>query len=376
MMLYKTLILIILISFSFPSSANSLDYLVDQCEKDDAESCLILGYRYEKGTGISKDFTKAIEFFTKSCNLNSGDGCARLGGLYERGSNLDSFQKNEFEAVILLRKACGLDSAEGCYRLGSMHQFHQGGLKGDSKKYAALYKKACDIRGSSGGCGSLASLYAEGEGVKKDLVESARLSQIGCSKGDEESCKFQILFFAHYFGQDNISEAISASEVVCDLDSGLGCARLGFVYLEGKHKNKNIPKAITFLDKACDLKDRKSCVYLGFFHEEGVHVKKSNKKAVFYYRKSCALEIAVACNQLGLIYEKGKDDIEQDDFIAFDNYKKSCDIKNGTGCYKLGLMYEEGKGVRQSVIEAKKLYGLACDEKSKDGCKNYARLNK
>lgn len=43
--------------------------------------------------------------------------------------------------------------------------------------------------------------------------------------------------------------------------------------------------------------------------------------------------------------------------------------------YNLGLMYTYGKGIKQNYAEAKKIFGLACNNEYENGCYNYRILN-
>jgi TPR repeat protein len=65
---------------------------------------------------------------------------------------------------------------------------------------------------------------------------------------------------------------------------------------------------------------------------------------------------------------------KKDYFKELKNFQKSFELNSGNGCSNLGVMYEHGKGVKQNNIEALEYYGKACDLKSQEGCKRYAKL--
>jgi TPR repeat protein len=63
----------------------------------------------------------------------------------------------------------------------------------------------------------------------------------------------------------------------------------------GKSVKQDDFKALKFYQKACDLNLGISCSQLGFMYEKGKDVRKSNTKALKYYSKACDLEFALGC---------------------------------------------------------------------------------
>ncbi len=54
-----------------------------------------------------------------------------------------------------------------------------------AKKY---FEKSCDLN-ISRGCGALAVLYINGQGVEKDLTKAAQYVSKACKLGDQNACK-------------------------------------------------------------------------------------------------------------------------------------------------------------------------------------------
>ena len=40
-----------------------------------ANGCVLLGFLYQYGEGVRKDYNKAMEFFGKACDLGEQKGC-------------------------------------------------------------------------------------------------------------------------------------------------------------------------------------------------------------------------------------------------------------------------------------------------------------
>lgn len=143
-----------------------------QCEKNNAKSCLEVGYQlYLDGINPLDDDTdarleklsQAKKYYLKSCNLNHGDGCAGYANAltYEtlakfhaenQNINIDKFTKKAKEKFTsqlktmakYANKACSLNSPAGCDMLGAMYFSGEG--VGKNRQLGFSYKKkACDL---------------------------------------------------------------------------------------------------------------------------------------------------------------------------------------------------------------------------------------
>ncbi|EMH46258.1 Sel1 repeat protein, partial [Helicobacter pylori HP116Bi] len=55
-------------------------------------------------------------------------------------------------------------------------------------KAAYFYSKACELK-ESFGCGALAVLYINGQGVEKNLTKADQYISKACKLGDQEACE-------------------------------------------------------------------------------------------------------------------------------------------------------------------------------------------
>jgi TPR repeat protein len=162
----------------------------------------------------------------------------------------------------------------------------------------------------------------------------------------------------------------------CNLKSGKGCYHLGYIYEEGKGVEKNSVKALKYYKKAkehslknCNLNNKDECYIIGNIYKDGRVVKKDLNKALKYYSKACNLNNGAGCNNLAWMYKNGKG-VEQDYNKALKYYNKACNLNDGVGCNNLGWMYEKGKGVEQDYNKAIKYYSKACNLNEGIGCSN------
>lgn len=170
------------------------------CDANDADGCHYLAGSYNEGDGVPKDAPRAVALYRKACDLGSGDACymlslkygtgegvaideAKSGALRKQsckmGSNLCQMMAYEMMVGINLN-ACKNGDAERCNEIGDAYQFGWEDLEINYDEAAVYQEKACS-GGSVEGCTSLGLLYADGQGVKKDLNKALALWQKACN---------------------------------------------------------------------------------------------------------------------------------------------------------------------------------------------------
>ena len=189
------------------------------CDGGDVKGCFNLGTLYEKGEGVEKDFSKAIQLYKKACDGGVANGCANLGVFYEKGIGLT---QNFSKSNELYKKACDGGDAQGCANIGLLY-CNGKGVTQDFSKASQLLKKACD-GGNANGCYNLGVLYANGEGVAKDLSKAIQLYKKACDGGDAK-----------------------------------GCNNLGVSYVNGRGVERDLPKAKELYKRACNNGSKSAC---------------------------------------------------------------------------------------------------------------------
>ena len=152
-------ILLALLLLTIVAVSGSFKETKTACDNNDMKSCYNLGIMYLTGKGIDKDSSKAITLFLDACKKKEGSCCGLIGSLYADG-------------VI--------------------------GGKPDNQNAANFFKAACDY-GDMHSCASIAFLYKNGKGVKKDLAMSAKLDKKACEGGYPMAC--HNLGRSYYFGE-------------------------------------------------------------------------------------------------------------------------------------------------------------------------------
>jgi TPR repeat protein len=121
--------------------------LTTECGQKNFASCTALGEKYEKATGVTQNYAKALELYKQACDGGFAAGCGMQANMYASGS----------------------------------------GVTVDNNKAAELYQKACE-GGFGLACANLAYQYDEGEGVPKDWNRATELYQKACAAGVASAC--------------------------------------------------------------------------------------------------------------------------------------------------------------------------------------------
>lgn len=199
-------------------------------------------------------------------------------------------------------------------------------------------QKSC-IDGNRTSCNSLAVMYEEGNGTKK-----------------------------------NISKAIEIYQKLCDSSFMKGCSNLGRVMYDGTGTQQNFKQAVKLFQKSCNGGFAGGCYNLGLAYHEGKGVSKDIAKSIDIYQKNCNNGHASSCTNLGGIYINEKL-IKQNTLKGINLYKKGCELGNYRGCTNLGAMYYNGEYIQQDINKAQELFKKACENGDDDGCYNYTLVS-
>ena len=195
------------------SNNNLLTFIILSANNDPLGHCW-LGVCYEKGRGVEKDVSKAIELYRRAIDQDSPLGFCYLAVCYEKGNGVE---KDVSRAAELYRRASDQDYPLGHCQLGLCYENGEG-VEKDVSRAAELYRRASDQDYARGHC-SLGLCYENGEGVEKD-----------------------------------VSRAVELYQRASDQDYYLGHLWLGACYENGDGVEKNIKQAVLLYKKAFKLK--------------------------------------------------------------------------------------------------------------------------
>jgi TPR repeat protein len=200
-----------------------------------------------------------------------------------------------------------------------VHEFLGDSLKpGEGLK---LLTTACDA-GSAFACGSLGSLYADGNGVSKDEARATKILVRGC-----------------------------------DGHGWLACVNAASLGVRGQPQDAAPPaRSVAFLERACGYGGDQSAVCRADDAAGGAPAA-----YLAAQRKGCDAGDGVACRRLGWAIETGYGDAAVDVEAARAAYAKSCATHNLWGCFRQALFTADAK-------EQARLYDAACRAGSGPSC--------
>ena len=137
--------------------------------RNDASALFLLGYFYEHGLGVPRDYTKAAESYEKAALQGYAIAQNNLGSLYHRGLGV---HKNAARAFRLYLAAAEQRTPVAQWNLG--HFYFEGiGTSRDFSEAARWFRAAAELSDPMAQY-DLGILYSRGLGVPLDYAEAAR----------------------------------------------------------------------------------------------------------------------------------------------------------------------------------------------------------
>lgn len=131
--------------------------------KEEIQSLLNLGYIYEQGLGVSVDLEKSIQFYQEAAEKDCPQALNSLGFIYKRMKKME-------EAIKCYEKSVDLGNLTAMYNLGKLYQFNLKDIK-KGMKYYEIGAKNKDIECLY----ALGNIYYEGKDVKQDLIKAIEI---------------------------------------------------------------------------------------------------------------------------------------------------------------------------------------------------------
>jgi len=175
---------------------------VDDCrkkaEQGDPNAQVILGWLYEEGQGVRKDYKQAVKWYRKAAD--QGDGLAQytLGLMYKNGQGV---RKDYKQAVKWFRKSAEQRYKGAQYNLGDMYYRGQG-VRKDYKQAVRWFRKSAE-QGVVRSQIFLGVVYIWGQGVPKDYVMAHMYLNIAAVSGDKTAIK----------SRDSIEKKMTSSQI-------------------------------------------------------------------------------------------------------------------------------------------------------------------
>lgn len=148
-------------------------------------ACTNYGYNLQNGIGAKKDLKKAVDAYKRSCTVDKINpiGCGNIARAYLSGTGVTV---NYTKAVEYASLGCKHDDKLSCGIMTYYYMFGFG-TKVDYKEALAYGEKGCRLDDDSS-CNMLGIAYDEGKGVKQDYVKAKEYYGKSCDLGFQKAC--------------------------------------------------------------------------------------------------------------------------------------------------------------------------------------------
>lgn len=160
------------------------DALVKKAQSGDAKAQNSLGWCYQYGIGVTKNYNEAVKWYRKSAEQGYANGQTNLGYCYQHGY---SVTQDYSKAVQWFRKAAEQGEAFGQNQLGACYYYGYGVTK-DYNEAVKWFRKAAE-QGNFYGQYDLGLFYENGYGVTKDINKAVEWYRKAARQGYEEAQK-------------------------------------------------------------------------------------------------------------------------------------------------------------------------------------------
>lgn len=162
--------------------ANAVEFLQKAVALGYDDAQFKLGYMYEYGKGVKRNYTKALELYRKAANQGYWKAYCNIGNMYEKGFGV---KQNIIKAVEWYQKAANAGDDVSQKNLGYIY-LNGRGVKRDYSKALEWFLKSSD-KGNSDAQYCLGYMYENAMGVKKDYAKAAEWYKKSADQGDKDA---------------------------------------------------------------------------------------------------------------------------------------------------------------------------------------------
>ena len=246
--------------------AEAVSWWEKAAEKGDLSAIINLGWAYQNGVGVEKDYEKMMELYQEGADAGSSYAMNSLGKIYENGSC--NQEKN-------------LEAALKWYKMAAERDY-DGAQESVQRVLQAMYNTARN--------------YTDGKnGLEKNWEEALRYYKLVAEdeSAGEELVRNSYFFIgwvkAHNDTEEDDAEAVSWFEKAIEKgDVARAVTNLGTMYNNGKGVAQDYEKAIELYKQASEAGEPTAMNYLGYVYENGGCGQKKNLEESLKWYKMAA----------------------------------------------------------------------------------------
>lgn len=337
--------------------------------------CTALGYAYELGRVVPRDYPEAARLYRQGCGDTQNVKCPAYEHLCERVQANTTDNATEAKNGPVFYAACQLGCNQGCVRWGSFLE-NASGVKRDFATARRLYQKTCED-GFGPGCTALARFYDRGYGLHRDWDMAQRLYQKACEAEDMAGCAE----LGDFFLENERDKAESLFKKACDAENALGCYYLAALYrdvtMSRHHRSKPVAAAVPNEPSSTEARPGKLLELSDDKLSRKRHAKDLDQQACNLGEKRGCLSLSSRSAPDPWSYDGCHGEVcglmgDRDEPIDIHNLlsqrKKNCEDGNLGSCVEYGIMNLSGAGGSPDVDEAARVFKKACDWGNEDAC--------
>ncbi|KAI8601838.1 kinase-like domain-containing protein, partial [Dissophora ornata] len=300
--------------------AKALDWYLKADDAGEVDAKHAIGTMYGKGHGVVKDFGKAIEWYLKASDAGHPQAKFEIGNIYANGEGVEQDWAKAMEWNL---KASDAGVAKAKASIGRMYRFGHG-VRQDYDKALEWWLKASEAKNSYAML-NIGNMYHEGHGVEQDYAKA----------------------------MEWFLKASEAGEVKAT-------ASIGEMYSLGRGVEQDYDKAMEWWLKASKAGDSYANLNIGTIYANGYGVKQNYVEAMEWFLKASDAGVAKANTPIGQMYRLGHG-VGRDYAKAMEWFLKANDAGDLNAKFNIGNMYYNGNGVEQDYTKAMEWFLMASD---------------
>ena len=166
---------------NFSKILPTIEKLVD---KNNPGSQHLLGYMYQHGEGVEKDYEKAIHYYTLSANQGNSSAQYNLGNMYYFGQGV---KKDYEKAIHYYTLSVNQENSVAQNNLGYMYKYGTG-VEQDYEKAIHYYTLSAN-QGNSSAQNNLGNMYYSGQCVEQNYEKAIHYYTLSVNQGNSVASK-------------------------------------------------------------------------------------------------------------------------------------------------------------------------------------------
>ncbi|RHZ79856.1 hypothetical protein Glove_140g79 [Diversispora epigaea] len=199
---------------------------------------------------------------------------------------------------------------------------------------------------------SLANMYLDGLGVKKDAKKAFQIYNNLADKGSLIALNTVAFCYEYGFGvEKNKEKAFELYLKSAEKGYLIAQSNVGGFHGNGTGITSDEAKGFQWVIKSALAGNIDAMFNVGWHYDNGISVGKDEKETVKWYLKGAEKGDSSAQYNLGYCYKNGYG-VNIDQVKAFEWFKKVAENDDADGQYELGKCFYEGYGTKKDIVNA------------------------